>query len=69
MEYYKFTEDELDNMFTLAMDIVDCIKKHYADNEDYLHQIDEFVMLNTFAFNCFSVMARKYKMKAQEAPE
>ena len=69
MEYYKFTEEELDNMFNHAMDIVGCIKKHYADDEDYLHQIDEFVMLNTFAFNCFSVMARKHKLRTQNAPE
>ena len=31
MEYYKFTEEELDNMFNHAMDIVGCIKKHYAE--------------------------------------
>ena len=69
MEYYKFTEDELDEMFTLAMKIVSRIKEHYADDEDYLHQIAEFVMLNTFAFNCFSVMARKHKLKTQNTPK
>jgi hypothetical protein len=69
MDYGMFTEEELDKMFNHAMDIVGCIKKHYADDEDYLHQIDEFVMLNTFAFNCFSVMARKLKLKTQNTPE
>ncbi len=69
MKYYKFTEEELDNMFNHAMDIVGCIKKHYADDEDYLNEIDEFVMLNTFAYNCFSVMARKCKMRTQKSPE
>ena len=34
MEYYKFSEEELDNMFNHAMEIVGCIKKHYTDDED-----------------------------------
>lgn len=69
MEYYKFTEEELDNMFNLTMDIVGCIKKHYTDDEDYLHQIDEFTVLNTFAYNCYYAMSRKFKMRTQKAPE
>ena len=69
MEYYKFTEDELDEMFTLAMKIVSRIKEHYADDEDYLHQIDEFTVLNTFAYNCYYAMSRKYKMRTQKAPD
>lgn len=69
MEYYKFTEDELDEMFTLAMKIVSRIKEHYADDEDYLHQIDEFTVLNTFAYNCYYAMLRKFKMRTQKVPE
>lgn len=41
----------------------------FAYNTRIANLKDEFVMLNTFAFNCFTVMARKYKMKAREAPE
>ena len=69
MEYYKFTEDELNEMFTLAMKIVSRIKEHYADDEDYLHQIDEFPVLNTFAYNCYYSMSRKFKMRTQKVSE
>lgn len=62
--------------YGLFYNLLNCVEnwvgadaRTYADDEDYLHQIAEFVMLNTFAFNCFSVMARKHKLKTQNTPK
>ena len=70
MELDKFTKEELDELFEASFKVKEIMERY--DNWRNLildNQIYEFTFLNTFAYNCYYAMSRKFKMRTQKAPE
>ena len=63
MEYYKFTEEELDNMFMLSWEIINIVNKVYPDEFGLASPIEDIRMLHLFEQRCFFALIHKQMQK------